>query len=153
MDELKAALQKANERIAELEEELEKQKCASDNEETVTKAECEKRVQGMQASMQKQVNKYVDEINDFKNQLMAKSEELTKAQTEITSLKDSLEKASEELSKTASALEEKKNALEKLNSLANAKSDEEIPTMAEGLAKCASPAEKVAFLKSGRYVR
>ena len=146
MDELKAALQKANERIAELEEELEKQKCASDNEETVTKAECEKRVSGMQSTMQAK-------INDFKNQLMAKSEELTKAQTEITSLKDSLEKASEELSKTASALEEKNKALERLNSNVNAKPEEEIPTMAEGLAKCASPAEKVAFLKSGRYVR
>ena len=125
----------------------------SANEETVTKAECEKRVSGMQASMQKQVNKYVDEINDFQNQLTAKNEELTKAKAEITSLKDSLEKASEELSKTASALEEKNKALEMLNSNVNAKSEEEIPTMAEGLAKCASPAEKVAFLKSGRYVR
>ena len=118
----------------------------SANEETVTKAECEKRVSGMQASMQKQ-------INDFQNQLMAKNEELTKAKAEITSLKDSLEKTSEELSKVASALEEKNKALEMLNSNVNAKSEEEIPTMAEGLAKCASPAEKVAFLKSGRYVR
>lgn len=52
----------------------------------------------------------------------------------------------------ASALDEKKTALEKLNANVNAQA-EEIPTMQEGLAKCASPAEKVAFLKSGKYVR
>ena len=145
-------------RISELlkeNEDLKKQlaECGGDEkkndlakDEIVTKAECEKRVSGMQASMQKQ-------INDFQNQLKAKNEELISAKAEITSLKDSLEKTSEELSKMASALEEKNKALERLNSNVNAKSEEEIPTMAEGLAKCASPAEKVAFLKSGRYVR
>lgn len=148
-------LVKSNEDLTKENEDLKKQlaECGGDEEkkdlakdEIITKAECEKRVSGMQASMQKQ-------INDFQNQLMAKNEELTKAKAEITSLKDSLEKTSEELSKVASALEEKNKALEMLNSNVNAKSEEEIPTMAEGLAKCASPAEKVAFLKSGRYVR
>lgn len=52
----------------------------------------------------------------------------------------------------ASTLAEKTKALEKLNANVNARS-EELPTMAEGLAKCASPSEKVAFIKSGKYVR
>ncbi len=55
-----------------------------------------------------------------------------------------------ELSKVASALEEKKNALEKLNSLANAHA-EELPTYEEGLAKCASPRERIAFIKAGKW--
>lgn len=83
---------------------------------------------------------------------MAKNEELTKAQTEITSLKDSLEKSKGELSNVASALEEKTKALDMLNANVNAQG-EELPTFQEGLAKCASPAEKVAFIKSGKYIR
>lgn len=69
MDDMKAELEKAKERISELEksnedltkenEDLKKQlaECGGDEEkkdesaETITKAECEKRVQGMQASM------------------------------------------------------------------------------------------------------
>jgi chromosome segregation ATPase len=70
---------------------------------------------------------------------------------EITSLKDSLEKSEGELSAMASTLEEKTKALDMLNANVNAHA-EELPTMEEGLAKCASPAEKVAFLKSGKYV-
>lgn len=52
----------------------------------------------------------------------------------------------------ASAFEEKQQALAKLNANVNAQA-EELPTMNDGLAKCATPAERVAFLKSGRYVR
>lgn len=117
-------------------------------DEIVTKAECEKRVSGMQASMQKQ-------INDFQNQLMAKNEELTKAKAEITSLKDSLEKTSEELSKMASALEEKNKALEKLNSNVNAKSDDEaLLTLDEVQAKYKGSPKKIAdIIKSGKYIR
>lgn len=52
----------------------------------------------------------------------------------------------------SSALEEKTNALAMLNAGVNTPK-EEVPTMKDGLAKCATPAEKVAFLKSGKYVR
>ena len=75
-----------------------------------------------------------------------------KAKADITNLTQSLEQSNKELSEMASTLKEKTNALEMLNSNVNARS-EELPTMEEGLAKCASPAEKVAFLKSGKYVR
>ena len=92
------------------------------------------------------------QINDFQTQLKAKEEELISAKTEITSLTTSLHDTSEELSKVASALEDKNKALERLNSGVNAHA-EELPTYEEGLAKCASPAERVAFIKSGKYVR
>jgi hypothetical protein len=56
------------------------------------------------------------------------------------------------LSEKASALANKEQALAKLNASVNAEPDE-LPTMEDGLAKCASSAERVAFLKSGRFVR
>lgn len=149
IDDLKEALEKANERIAELEKQL--AECGGDKEkkdekkDLVTREECEKRVHGMQASMQKQ-------INDFENQLKERTQELTKANAEITRLNGELENTSMELSKVASALEEKKNALEKLNSMANS-APVELPTYREGLAKCASPKEISDFIKGGKYKR
>ena len=133
-------------KLAECEKKLaECGKPGEGEEETVTKAQVEKRISGIQASMQKQ-------INDFKNQLTAKSEELIKAKADVTRLTESLNNTSKELSDMASAFEEKKAALDKLNSSVNAQ-PEEIPTMKDGLAKCATPAEKVAFLKAGRYIK
>ena len=70
----------------------------------------------------------------------------------VTSLTDDLKNTSDELLKMTSAFEDKAKALDMLNANVNAHA-EELPTLEEGLAKCASPAEKVAFLKSGRYVR
>ena len=103
-------------RIKELETEIEKLKEKLENkEEMVSKNECEKRVSGMQASMQKQ-------INDFVNQLKVKNEELISSKNEITSLKNDLETSNSELSsikseleKTASALVDKTNKLDALN--------------------------------------
>ena len=154
-EEKKPTYEELESRISELVKEneyLKKQlaECGGDKEkknsaETITKAECEKRVSGMQASMQKQ-------INDFENQLKERTQELTKANAEITRLNGELENTSMELSKVASALEEKKNALEKLNSMANS-APVELPTYREGLAKCASPKEISDFIKGGKYKR
>lgn len=146
-EELKSRLaecEKKEEKAEETTEEMEEEK-KEEEEEVVTKAQVEKRISGIQASMQKQ-------INDFKSQLKAKEEELKSAQADITRLTDSLEQTSKELSEMASAFEEKQQALDKLNSSVNAQA-EEIPTMNDGLAKCATPAERVAFLKSGKYTK
>ena len=172
-EELKEEIKNLKARVAELEKENEdlKAKCGDEKvaeevneevpeekveeetkEEVVTKEEADKRVSGMQASMQKQVNALSTELSNFKIQLQAKEEELKSAKAEITSLNERLEKSEGELSAMASALEEKTHALEKLNQGVNAQA-EELPTMKDGLAKCATPAEKVAFLKSGHYVR
>lgn len=134
-------LKEENEALKNKLAECEKEKEAS---ETVSKAECEKRVSGMQASMQKQ-------INDFKDQLKAKDEELTKTMALVTRLTDDLKNSTDELSKMTSAFEEKAQALDKLNANVNA-ATEELPTFQEGLARCSSPSEKVQFIKSGKYV-
>ena len=133
-------------KIEELEKEIKELKEKLDNkEEMVPKKECEKRVSGMQSKMQAK-------INDFVSQLQVKDEELNNVKAKLTSLNQKLEEANGELSNMASALEEKKNALEKLNARV-LKSAEELPTMKDGLAKCATPKDKVEFLKSGKYVR
>ena len=99
-------------------------------EEFVPKAEVEKRVSGMQSAMAKQMNDlkkdYEAKIEDFNNQLNAKSKELIDAQAKITSLEDSvgtLTKDKSELSEKISALmaesEERKNALDMLNASVN----------------------------------
>lgn len=93
------------------------------DDETVTKAEADKRVSGMQSAMAKQMDAmkkdYEAKIQDFQIQIKAKDEELTKARAEVTSLSERLEKSEKELSETASALAEKENALAVLNANVN----------------------------------
>lgn len=88
-------------------------------EETVTKAEADKRVSGMQSTMAKKMDamkkEYDAKILDFENQLKTKDEELAKVKAEATSLEQRLEVANKELSEKTSALEEKSNALATLN--------------------------------------
>ena len=129
----------------ELKSKLAEMETPKEEEEKVSKEECEKRVSGMQASMQKQINEHL-------NQLKAKDEEIRTVRAELSSLNSKLEEATKELTEKSSALVEKENALAMLNAGVNAPA-EELPTMKDGLAKCATPKEKVDFLKSGKYVR
>ena len=143
-------LAECEKKIEELTRENEELKCKlaemeTPEEEKVTKKECEKRVSGMQASMQKQINEHL-------NQLKAKDEEIRTVRAELSSLNSKLEEATKELTEKSSALVEKENALAMLNAGVNAPA-EELPTMNDGLAKCATPKDKVDFLKSGKYVR
>ena len=133
------------EKAEEVVEEEEEKKVEQEDDEVLNKAQVQARISGIQSSMQKQ-------INDFKSQLKAKEEELINAKADVTRLTESLEKTSKELSEMASAFEEKQAALDKLNSNVNAQA-EELPTFEEGLKKCSSPAEKVAFIRSGKYTR
>lgn len=129
----------------ELKSKLAEMETPKEEEEKVSKEECEKRVSGMQASMQKQINEHL-------NQLKAKDEEIRTVRAELSSLNSKLEEATKELAEKSSALVEKENALAMLNAGVNAPA-EELPTMNDGLAKCATPKDKVDFLKSGKYVR
>ena len=145
-------LAECEKKIEELTKENEELKCKlaemetpKEEEEKVSKEECEKRVSGMQASMQKQINEHL-------NQLKAKDEEIRTVRAELSSLNSKLEEATKELTEKSSALVEKENALAMLNAGVNAPA-EELPTMNDGLAKCATPKDKVEFLKSGKYVR
>lgn len=94
----------------------------------VTKAEADKRVSGMQSTMQSKINALVKDyeakIVDFTSQLKAKDEELVTVKAEITSLTQKLEDSSKELQATASALEEKSNALAMLNAKVNTPSEQ-----------------------------
>ena len=91
--------------------------------EVVTKAEADKRVSGMQSTMQNKINtltkEYEAKISEFQNQLKAKDEELTSVRAEVTSLTQRLEDSTKELQAAASALEEKKSALAMLNANVN----------------------------------
>lgn len=88
-------------------------------EEMITLAECEKRVQGMQSTMQKQINDlkkdYKSKINEFKNQLQTKDEELNNVNSKFTNLQKEFDDCKLELSKKTSALAEKETALTQLN--------------------------------------
>lgn len=92
-------------------------------EETVPKAEVDKRVSGMQSAMAKQMDAmkkdYEAKIEDFKVQMKAKDEELAKVKAEAISLAEKLDKSTKELSDMTSAFEEKKNALDALNASVN----------------------------------
>ena len=147
-DEVLEKLSECEKKIEELTKENEELKCKlaemeTPEEEKVTKKECEKRVSGMQASMQKQINEHL-------NQLKAKDEEIRIVKSELSSLSSKLEEATKELAEKSSALVEKENALAMLNAGVNAPC-EELPTFEEGLAKCHSPSERVAFINSKKY--
>lgn len=60
-----------------------------------------------------------NQINDFRNELKLKDNELIEANAKITSLVSELENANRELSRQTSALEEKTNALAMLNANVN----------------------------------
>lgn len=99
-------------RISELEAKLAEYEKEEDEEDMVTREDCEKRVSGMQAKMQLQ-------INDFVNQLKVRDEELAKVKAEAIRLQSELDTSSNELSKVTSALVEKENALAMLNASVN----------------------------------
>jgi Tfp pilus assembly protein FimV len=123
---------------------------------TITIEEADRRVQGMQSAMGKQIDSlkkdYEAKVEDLKFQLKAKEEELKEAQARFIDLNTNLEYLAGELQKSASALETKTKALETLNASVNTPA-EELPTMQEGLSKCKTPTERVAFLSSGKYTK
>lgn len=99
-------------------------------EEMIPRCEVEKRVSGMQSTMAKKLDAlradYEARINDFRNQLVAKDEELTAVKATVTSLTQTLEGKDQEigeLTERSSALvddlAEKTQALAALNGRVN----------------------------------
>lgn len=97
-------------------------------ENMIHKAEVEKRVSGMQSTMQAKINAlvkdYETKIENFKNELKAREEKLNEYENKFINFQTQLEKSDSELKATLSALEEKTNALEMLNSNVNTPSNE-----------------------------
>ncbi len=109
IDELKKENEALKSKIAELE-------AGTSEEKTVTEAECEKRVSGMQASLQKQINA---QKTEFSNEIKVRDEKLAEYKNEVISLNAKLDEAAKELQSTASALAEKEAALATLNASVN----------------------------------
>lgn len=112
-------------------------------EEMVAKAEVDKRVSGMQSVMAKQMDAmkkdYEAKIEDFKIQMKAKDEELTKAKADAISLAEKLDKSNKELSDMTSAFEEKKTALDALNAGVNTPAENQAKTMKQGFLRVMQP--------------
>ena len=112
-------------------------------EETVPKAEVDKRVSGMQSAMAKQMDAmkkdYEAKIEDFKVQMKAKDEELAKAKAEAISLAEKLDKSTKELSDMTSAFEEKKNALDALNASVNTPAESQAKLLKQGFLRVMQP--------------
>jgi len=122
----------------------------------ITAEEADRRVSGMQSAMAKQMDalrkEYEDKLSDLQVQLKTKDEELTKANGQVINLTQGLEKAENELQETVSAFKAKQKALDTLNANVNTPA-EDYPTLQDGLAKCNTPAERVAFISSGKYTK
>lgn len=121
---------KAEEPKAE-EPKAEEPKVEEPETEMIPRAEADKRVSGMQSTMAKKLDalraEYEQKISgmtaemdalkdNFKNEIQAKDEELSRAKAELTSLTEKLENTERELHASASALEEKADALTALTS-------------------------------------
>ena len=147
------------EKFAEYETKIEElvnqcEKLKNENEELKRElAECNKpiedRLSGLQSSLQKNFNA---KLNELTTELQAKKQELTSIKNDVISLSSKLDEKEVELSKVVSALQKKSHALDALNGAVNEQAIE-LPNMLDGLAKCMTPAQKVAFLKSEKYVR
>lgn len=90
------------------------------------------------------------EIETFKNDVAEKAAALETAASELERLRAAHGETERALAETQAALEVEINRYraQVAGALAPA---EDLPTMKEGLAKCATPAEKSAFIASGKY--
>ncbi len=90
------------------------------------------------------------EIERLKTGNVETTKALDAANAEIKQLKEDGEKAATALSETKAALAAETERYRKQVGLA-LQPAEELPTLQEGLAKCSTPAEKSAFIASGKY--
>lgn len=118
----------------------------------VTRAEADKRVQGMQSAMQRQ-------INDLKVQLIAKEQELIEAKASVTRLtdevklyKESADELADKVTSLADAYESSQKALQTLNGNVNKVNAKPKVTWTDARAHLASlpMAERKAFYMAHR---
>lgn len=112
----------------------------------------EARYKGAMTALNKIREKSLAEIKDLHDQLVARDADLTAARAELSSVVARAETAERDLAQEREQHETLKNAHAALTGggiLSPA--DEILPTLAEGLAKCATPAERSAFIASGKF--
>lgn len=142
-----ANLQSAKDkRIAELKE--------IENRLNETIFECRNRIENLEAALGEK-NAALEALTAEMNQLKSDAAEVAGALAargceSFKQLCDKLDETSGALSKTKAALDaETKRYREQVGSAMT--QPEYLPTLQEGLAKCATPAEKSAFIASGKY--
>ena len=117
-----------------------------------TEAEIEERVQKLVqerfAGLQSKSDK---KISDLTKERDAARADLATAKAEATSLRAEVEKLTADLAQVRDQLAESERNREAVVSNALARTEATLPTLADGLARCSTPAEKSAFIASGKY--
>lgn len=122
------------------------------------------RLSGLQAAKDKEIAALQQEvaalkaadnplINEFKVKIGKLEEALSSANAKVSSLEKELEEKTQALSATREQVEslEQAKALLTGGGIFTPTNEKELPTLQEGLAKCATPKEKSDFIKSGNY--
>ena len=95
----------------------------------------------------------VEQLKHFESDLVEKTSALESARAELEQLKSTHDETEKALAETRAALEvETKRYREQVGSALGI-GQEKLPTMQDGLAQCRTPAERSAFLASGKYVK
>jgi predicted nucleic acid-binding Zn-ribbon protein len=90
-------------------------------------------------------------VQKFESDIKERDEALAAAKAECEQLRAELDKTTKALSDTKAALDAETERYRAQVGGALQQPDEVLPTLEEGLARCASPAEKSAFIASGKY--
>ena len=117
-----------------------------------TEAEIEERVQKLVqerfAGLQSKSDKKISDLTKERDEARAG---LESAKAEATSLRAEVEKLTADLAAVRDQLAESERNREAVVSNALARTEANLPTLADGLARCSTPAEKSAFIASGKY--
>lgn len=95
----------------------------------------------------------VEQLKHFESDLVEKTSALESARAELEQLKSKHDETERALAETRAALEVETKRYREQVGAALGIGQEKLPTMQEGLAQCRTPAERSAFLASGKYVK
>ena len=119
-----------------------------------TEAEIEERVQKLAserfASLQAKHDKKISDLTKERDEARASLESV---KADLTSSRAEVEKLTADLAQVRDQLAESERNREAVVSNALARTEANLPTLADGLARCSTPAERSAFIASGKYKR
>lgn len=117
-----------------------------------TEAEIEERVQKLVqerfAGLQSKSDKKISDLTKERDEARASLESV---KADLTSSRAEVEKLTADLAQVRDQLAESERNREAVVSNALARTEANLPTLADGLARCSTPAEKSAFIASGKY--
>lgn len=125
---------------------------AEEPEPAPTEAEIEERVQKLVqerfAGLQSKSDKKISDLTKERDEARASLESV---KADLTSSRAEVEKLTADLAAVRDQLAESERNREAVVSNALARTEANLPTLADGLARCSTPAEKSAFIASGKY--